>query len=268
MRLHAFGLLAGIALLKGGRVFLYRARRQGPDAGPALVFLFGVAAAGSGCALLYYWLVFGRVRRALLFRRDRGWNGRRLSVDGHVPAMERWRHLDNLAFAFAMGWIFGRAGWALAHNHLGPPSTSFLAVRFAGGPRLDFGLLEMLFSLFLAAVFLALDRWWTRSRVRIPRSSWPPTALFACGGVCYNLRRSTRVLPSYASPSPQQPCWRRGNPVALPLNPVTARHRYRSAPSRWSPAVDCVERPPVFGQLPWLWQHGRRARHTPDPILR
>ena len=36
----------------------------------------------------------------------------------------------------------GRFGCALQHDHLGIPSTYFLAVRFPGGPRFDLGLLR------------------------------------------------------------------------------------------------------------------------------
>jgi phosphatidylglycerol:prolipoprotein diacylglycerol transferase len=65
---------------------------------------------------------------------------------------------DIVAFAFPFAWIFGRLGCALAHDHIGVESTSFLAVRFPDGPRFDLGLLELLWTLVIAAAFLALDR--------------------------------------------------------------------------------------------------------------
>ena len=65
--------------------------------------------------------------------------------------------LDVVAFAFPFAWIFGRLGCALAHDHLGIESTSLFAIRFPDGPRFDLGLLELLWTLVIAALFLALD---------------------------------------------------------------------------------------------------------------
>ena len=66
--------------------------------------------------------------------------------------------IDIVAFAFPYAWIFGRLGCSLAHDHLGVASTSPLAVNFPGGPRYDLGLLELLFTLAIAALFLLLNR--------------------------------------------------------------------------------------------------------------
>ena len=65
---------------------------------------------------------------------------------------------DCVGFGFPFAWVFGRAGCALAHDHLGIASTSWLAVQFPDGPRLDLGLLEFFYTLGIAALFLALDR--------------------------------------------------------------------------------------------------------------
>jgi phosphatidylglycerol:prolipoprotein diacylglycerol transferase len=69
------------------------------------------------------------------------------------------RFLDIVAFAFPFAWIFGRAGCALAHDHLGIETKHWLAVRFPEGPRFDLGLLEFLYTIPLAGLFLVLDRW-------------------------------------------------------------------------------------------------------------
>lgn len=82
------------------------------------------------------------------------WMTRRMKLSG----AQVFQFFDIVAFAFAFSWIFGRLGCALAHDHLGVESTSFLAVRFPGGPRFDLGLLELLYTLFIAALFLWLDR--------------------------------------------------------------------------------------------------------------
>ena len=65
---------------------------------------------------------------------------------------------DIVAFAFAFAWIFGRTGCALAHDHIGIATHSFLAVRFPDGPRYDLGLLELIWTIVICAAFLWLDR--------------------------------------------------------------------------------------------------------------
>jgi phosphatidylglycerol:prolipoprotein diacylglycerol transferase len=68
------------------------------------------------------------------------------------------RYFDAAAAAFPPAWIFFRAGCALAHDHVGPASTSLLAVRFPDGPRLDLGVIELLAIIPLAAAFAILAR--------------------------------------------------------------------------------------------------------------
>jgi phosphatidylglycerol:prolipoprotein diacylglycerol transferase len=67
-----------------------------------------------------------------------------------------WRFFDCVGFAFPFGWIFGRAGCALAHDHLGVLSSHWLAVRFPEGPRFDLGLLELLYTLAIAMGFFII----------------------------------------------------------------------------------------------------------------
>ncbi len=91
--------------------------------------------------------IFGGLLAAAVVARSRGFG----------PG-ERLRYVDCVAFAFPFAWIFGRAGCALAHDHIGIETTSWLAVQFPSGPRLDLGLLECLYTVAVAALFLALDR--------------------------------------------------------------------------------------------------------------
>jgi phosphatidylglycerol:prolipoprotein diacylglycerol transferase len=80
---------------------------------------------------------------------------------------------DLVASVFPLGWMFGRAGCALVHDHLGAPTTSPLGVRFGAGPvtsyglfavhhgdapRYDLGLLEVFFTIVLAVVFALMWR--------------------------------------------------------------------------------------------------------------
>lgn len=64
-----------------------------------------------------------------------------------------FEHADAIMYAFPFAWVFGRTGCFLAHDHIGKPTTFFLAVRFRGGPRYDLGLLEALWSIVISAAF-------------------------------------------------------------------------------------------------------------------
>lgn len=67
--------------------------------------------------------------------------------------------------AFPLGWVFGRMGCSVVHDHPGLPSQLWFAVRYpdGSGGRFDLGLYEMLFAVVVAIVALVLAR-----------KSWPP----------------------------------------------------------------------------------------------
>lgn len=69
-------------------------------------------------------------------------------------------YLDALAAVFPMGWIFGRMGCAVVHDHPGLATTSFLAVAYPDMPRYDLGLTEVLF---FATVMIPLFVWLGRT---------------------------------------------------------------------------------------------------------
>ncbi|MCX6779235.1 MAG: prolipoprotein diacylglyceryl transferase [Candidatus Magasanikbacteria bacterium] len=64
-----------------------------------------------------------------------------------------WADLDILAWGFSFGWVIGRFGCLLIHDHLGILSTSFLAIRFVNGARLDMALMEIIMLAPLLALF-------------------------------------------------------------------------------------------------------------------
>jgi phosphatidylglycerol:prolipoprotein diacylglycerol transferase len=68
------------------------------------------------------------------------------------------RFVDLAVYALPFTLAVGRLGCALQHDHLGVFSTHLLAVNFPTGPRFDLGLLEFLYLVPLALVFLALGR--------------------------------------------------------------------------------------------------------------
>jgi phosphatidylglycerol---prolipoprotein diacylglyceryl transferase len=66
---------------------------------------------------------------------------------------------DVLAQALVIGWVFGRLGCTLVHDHVGRPSQFLLAVRFPNGPRHDVGLYELLYTVIvLVPAVLVLNR--------------------------------------------------------------------------------------------------------------
>lgn len=69
-----------------------------------------------------------------------------------------WIHADTIMFGFPFGWVFGRTGCFLAHDHIGQKTDFFLAVDYPGGARHDLGLYEALWTVVIAGVFWALRK--------------------------------------------------------------------------------------------------------------
>ena len=77
----------------------------------------------------------------------------------------KWRYkteilpyADVVASSFPAGWVFGRTGCSVAHDHPGLASDAWFAVQYPGGGRFDLGLYEMLLTIPLALAFLWLRR--------------------------------------------------------------------------------------------------------------
>jgi phosphatidylglycerol:prolipoprotein diacylglycerol transferase len=72
--------------------------------------------------------------------------------------------LDQVAFGMPVGWVFGRTGCFVVHDHPGRITDFFLAVdpyQYHGlptGPRHDLGLYEVFWSAAMIALFFWLDR--------------------------------------------------------------------------------------------------------------
>ncbi|MBI4924560.1 MAG: prolipoprotein diacylglyceryl transferase [Bdellovibrio sp.] len=60
-----------------------------------------------------------------------------------------WVEADLFVQSLILGWIFGRLGCAITHDHPGRHTDFFLAVRYPDGPRHDLGFYEFLFTLFI-----------------------------------------------------------------------------------------------------------------------
>lgn len=73
------------------------------------------------------------------------------------------KHAEITAQALTLGWIFGRLGCSLVHDHPGNHTDFFLAVNYPDGPRHDLGLYEFLFTLL---VLFPTSLWMHRQKAR------------------------------------------------------------------------------------------------------
>lgn len=171
--LYFFQVAVCAAVIVGYEIVVRRAPRLGLDADQtaslvAWVILFGFIGSHVFDVLAYYpervladplellkiWGsmssfggMMGGMLAAVVLTRRRGWSG-----------SDAFKLADTIGFAFPFAWVFGRLGCALAHDHVGVPTDHWLGVRFPDGPRFDLGLLELLYTIPIAALFFALDR--------------------------------------------------------------------------------------------------------------
>ncbi len=92
-------------------------------------------------------------------------------------------YADALLYGFFPGWIFGRTGCSVAHDHPGRPSDFFLAMKYPDGPRHDLGFYELLLTVFF---WVPLLYWLGRKK---STTSPQPGATLAIMGIAYSLPR-------------------------------------------------------------------------------
>jgi phosphatidylglycerol:prolipoprotein diacylglycerol transferase len=83
-------------------------------------------------------------------------------------------YADLVASGLPLGWVLGRAGCALVHDHPGIASDAWFAVAYPGGGRLDLGLMEMALTIPIAVAFIAMQR-----------SAWPWGFFISCACLAY-----------------------------------------------------------------------------------
>lgn len=171
--IHAFSVTSALAVVTGVTLVVRRAPAHGiavHDAKQLVVWtvvagfvgshLFSTLAyfprqvLGNPLELLRIWGgmssfggMLGGMAGAWLVMRRWGWTIRR-----------RLAFIDLVAWAFPFAWLFGRLGCFLVHDHIGVPSTLWLAVDFPAGPRWDLGLLELIATVPIAGLFAWLAR--------------------------------------------------------------------------------------------------------------
>jgi phosphatidylglycerol:prolipoprotein diacylglycerol transferase len=169
----AFRLFLAAAVLLGGYIMIQRARRLGLSGHVMFsvsqwAIAFGLVGAHVAKLAMDYAPMF-LADPAIVFTTSRGIRSIGGLAGGLLGALvgcrlrrlsffETFRLLDIMAYAMPFACMVGRLGCALAHDHRGLPSTSWIAVQFPEGSRYDLGLVEFLFLVGLSAVFYWLDR--------------------------------------------------------------------------------------------------------------
>jgi phosphatidylglycerol:prolipoprotein diacylglycerol transferase len=150
--LHPFGLLLVAGIIAAHTALVRRARARAVAA-PRVIEGFAIAlGAGGLLSSLVVDHLFGSLGSlpAVFGALVAG------AIYGAAFRLDLLELGDLAAWSFPFGWAFARLGCALVHDHLGPLSDSWLAVRFAAGSRLDLGLIEwLLVPVLFAAVEIA-----------------------------------------------------------------------------------------------------------------
>jgi phosphatidylglycerol:prolipoprotein diacylglycerol transferase len=75
----------------------------------------------------------------------------------HYRSPRGWLPLaEVLIQALVIGWVFGRLGCTLVHDHLGRRTAFPLAIRFPDGPRHDLGFYELLYTVLVLVPAVAV----------------------------------------------------------------------------------------------------------------
>ncbi|MFC1705687.1 prolipoprotein diacylglyceryl transferase [Planctomycetota bacterium] len=185
LTIYGFGVAVAMAIIFGAFMVRRRVIKLGLDPDLASDLLYAVLGGGFIGAHLVDVLVYRPSALLddplLLFKI---WNG--ISSFGgffgallgtylffrwkRVPRNERWGYYEALIYSLPFGWVFGRLGCFLAHDHPGIMTDFFLAVErptrafllehpdFPDGPFLDLGFLEMLYTILVVLLISFLDR--------------------------------------------------------------------------------------------------------------
>lgn len=168
---HTFGLLVAVGVLLGHHMTVRHARAIGIHPTSvvdrfALVTFAGGFLAGHMLDTIFYHPDALRRDWRELFMLHHG-----LSSFGgitgaviaglafvRVKGLNPWVFTDLATYAFPFGWLFGRLGCAVVHDHPGRLTDSPLGVRFPGGTRYDLGLIEFALTPLLIALVVAVAR--------------------------------------------------------------------------------------------------------------
>ncbi len=191
-RVSIFSLLIGVAVIV--QIWIHhRFTQRGGEIRPRLaqglyiVMILGAYIGSTlGQILLYHPELVAKNPWVLL----KIWRGGYSSIGGYagtllfgwvvarIMGVSFLPYLDRAWFAFCFGWVFGRTGCSLIHDHPGLPTDFFLGVAFPDGVRHDLGLYELLFQVL---VILPVGFWITRRPWRTGQLAGWLMLLYAIG---------------------------------------------------------------------------------------
>ena len=174
--LQPFGMLAAAGILFGAHIAERRARALGIPEGAVADLLLHCVPTGLVSAYLLNVVFYDPELLREAFRHPSVLLDRYLGLSSYggflggiagalVWQRRRRRSLfragDAVAYAFPAGWLFGRIGCFVVHDHPGVVTDFFLAVDDywqRGQPRHDLGLYEALWALTALVLFVALGK--------------------------------------------------------------------------------------------------------------
>lgn len=174
LTIHAFGALVATGVLVGTEVLKRRAKQQGLDVLLAVRMVTWVLVGGFiGAHLVHCFVYFPRQTFANPISILKIWDGLS-SFGGFLGAStgallfikqgflgtKVWQYADLVAYAFPVGWVFGRTGCFVAFDHPGSPTDFFLGQSEGPGlpPIHNLGLEEALYTLVLIAAMFFFGR--------------------------------------------------------------------------------------------------------------
>lgn len=177
--IQPFGVLVAIGILLGAKLAEKHAERSGIDAAVIADLATFVVPVGLICAFVLNGVFYAPERVWLLLSEPTWENFKRYgylglsSYGGFIGTVLGgfiWRQRRRMslivagsagAFGFPFGWLFGRTGCFIVHDHPGRVTDFPLAVANyygQGQPRHDLGLYEVFWSLAVCTLFLCLWR--------------------------------------------------------------------------------------------------------------
>jgi phosphatidylglycerol:prolipoprotein diacylglycerol transferase len=171
LTIYPFGIMVGLAILIGAAVGQRRAEKLGLNPrvfSEAVIWMYvGAFAMAHWVSVIFYFphrIIEDPLSLLKFWEGISSFGGflggaLTLYIYGRLKKLPMWHMMDAVAYGLVHGWIFGRGGCSLAHDHPGSCTNFFLGVEFPGWAipcperfqaRHDLGFYEFLFTIALA----------------------------------------------------------------------------------------------------------------------
>lgn len=158
--IHTYGVLLMVGILMGNWLVRRRAKRLGIETGEIQnAVIWAVAGGFIGAHLLeilfYQPELIERDGFIVILEIWKGLSSFGGFIGGLIASYVYFRRLNRpylvhvalILEGLVIGWIFGRLGCTLAHDHIGRRTSFFLAFNYSSGPRHNLGFYEFLLAL-------------------------------------------------------------------------------------------------------------------------